>query len=210
VRRHGHNLRTEGCAPSVLRIAIRMPQRDGDRRSILIWVLLEASIRPSALPGVRVHGLLSCGSVLASVTSQSTCVKRRPRSACRATAIIIAVLGPRIYLTRTLRTTLAGRSCDPTSRCRDTTPSPESLAALQRSDLSSQLRTARGTKTRRRVDTPFYPRVERRFCDGYIELMDVLLEGGNRRASATIIGPTQYKLIDSCSSDAQLTTLMFF
>src|SRR5258706_246166 len=68
---------------------------------------------------------------------------------------------------------------------------PSSLASLQRSDLSSQLRTARGTKTSRLLGTPCYPRVELKLCDGYIELLDVLLAGGNRRKSATIIGPAQ-------------------
>jgi hypothetical protein len=33
VSQHGHNLRAEGRGLSVLRIAIRMPRRDGDRRS---------------------------------------------------------------------------------------------------------------------------------------------------------------------------------
>src|SRR5438105_3045794 len=36
-RRYAHNFRTGGCSLSVLRNAIRMPQRDGERRSILIF-----------------------------------------------------------------------------------------------------------------------------------------------------------------------------
>src|SRR6267154_5626839 len=36
-RRHAHDFRTGGCALSVLRSTIRMAQRDGDRRSLLIF-----------------------------------------------------------------------------------------------------------------------------------------------------------------------------